>query len=148
RHRVAPQIGQLILELQQSGRLTLEAGRILHCVDVDGYAEVEYRHRDTKETRRLKVARVVNCTGHETDARKIDSPVVQSLLENRLGRVDPSLQGLDVSEDGAIIDASGRPSDKLFALGPARKGLLWESTAVPEIRGQAQGLAERLAARL
>jgi uncharacterized NAD(P)/FAD-binding protein YdhS len=62
--------------------------------------------------------------------------------------VDLSAQGLDVAEDGAIIDANGRPSDKLFTLGPARKGLLWESTAVPEIRGQAQKLAERLASKL
>jgi uncharacterized NAD(P)/FAD-binding protein YdhS len=148
RHRVAPQIGQLISELQQCGRLKIEAGRILHCVDANGLAEVEYRHRDTRETRLLKVARIVNCTGHETDARKIDSQVVRSLLENRLGRVDASLQGLDVADDGAIIDAAGRPSKKLFALGPARKGLLWESTAVPEIRVQTQRLAEQLASQL
>jgi len=148
RHRVAPQIGQLISELQQSGRLKLEAGRVLRCVDVNGYAEVEYRHRDSRETRLLKVSRIVNCTGHETDARKIDSPVVRSLLENHLGRVDASLQGLDVTEDGAIIDAGGRPSEQIFALGPARKGLLWESTAVPEIRVQAQRLAEYLASQL
>jgi len=148
RHRIAPQIGEFIRALQQSGRLKLEAGRLLRCVDVNGYAQVEYRHRDTHETRLLKVSRIVNCTGHETDARKIDYPVVRSLLENRLGRVDASLQGLDVSDDGAIIDASGRPSEKLFALGPARKGLLWESTAVPEIRVQAQRLAEFLASQL
>jgi uncharacterized NAD(P)/FAD-binding protein YdhS len=148
RHRIAPEIGNFVSELQRSGRLVLEAGRILRCVDVNGYAEVEYRHRDTRETRLLKVSRIVNCTGHETDARKIDSPVVQSLLKNHLGRVDPSLQGLDVAENGAIIDANGRPSEKLFALGPARKGQLWESTAVPEIRGQAQRLAEQLASQL
>ena len=148
RHRVAPQIGEFISDLQQRGLLQLEAGRVLRCVDVNGYAEVEYRHRDTRETRLLKVTRIVNCTGHETDARKIDSPVVRSLLENRLGRVDASLQGLDVTDDGAIIDAAGRPSGRLFALGPARKGLLWESTAVPEIRVQAQRLAEFLASQL
>ena len=148
RHRVAPQISQFIDDLQKSGRLTLEAGRVLRCVDVNGDAEVEYRHRDTRETRVLRVSRIVNCTGHETDARKIDSPVVRSLLENRLGRVDASLQGLDVTEHGALIDAAGRPSETLFALGPARKGLLWESTAVPEIRVQAQRLAELLASQL
>src|SRR5690606_25359129 len=52
--------------------------------------------------------------------------------------------GLTVSPDGALIDAEGRVSDSLFTLGPPRKGTLWETTAVPEIRVQAQQLAERL----
>jgi uncharacterized NAD(P)/FAD-binding protein YdhS len=35
--------------------------------------------------------------------------------------------------------------DFLYTVGPARKGRLWETTAVPEIRGQIAELAERLA---
>jgi uncharacterized NAD(P)/FAD-binding protein YdhS len=96
----------------------------------------------------LRVSRIINCTGHETDARKIDSPIVKSLLENDLARVDSGALGLDISTDGAVIDGSGVPSKSLFALGSVRKGLLWESTAVPEIRVQAQSLAERLAQEL
>jgi uncharacterized NAD(P)/FAD-binding protein YdhS len=34
----------------------------------------------------------------------------------------------------------------LFTLGPLRRGELWETTAVPEIRVQAQLLAKRLVA--
>jgi uncharacterized NAD(P)/FAD-binding protein YdhS len=33
-------------------------------------------------------------------------------------------------------------------VGPPRKGTLWESTAVPEIRGQAAALAHRLPERV
>lgn len=51
---------------------------------------------------------------------------------------------LDVNEAGALLDVNGRPSQLLFALGPPRKGCLWETTAVPEIRAQAAELAEGL----
>jgi uncharacterized NAD(P)/FAD-binding protein YdhS len=39
-------------------------------------------------------------------------------------------------------------SDRLYAIGPTRKGCLWETTAVPEIRVQAAELGERLAEML
>jgi uncharacterized NAD(P)/FAD-binding protein YdhS len=148
RHRLAPEIGQLLDELRQSGRLIVKAGRVLECADDDDSVTVSYRARQSTRTEVLRVSRVVNCTGHETDARKIDSPVVRSLLDHELARVDASALGLDVNDDGAVIDTSGVPSKSLFALGSIRKGLLWESTAVPEIRVQAQSLAERLAEAL
>ena len=148
RHRIAPEVGRLVDELQQQGRLILKTGRVLTCLDCEEHMEVAYRDRETASDRTIRVARIVNCTGHETDARKIDSPVLKSLLEGGLARVDASLLGLEVDEDGALIDSTGSASKVLFALGSARKGLLWESTAVPEIRGQAQALAERLTAEL
>ncbi len=148
RHRVAPEVGHRLDELRQSGRLVLQAGRVIGCVERDGFAEVTYQKRESTTTGVLKVSRIVNCTGHETDVRKVDSRLVKSLLDNHLARVDVGLLGLDVSDDGAMLDEMGRPSKSLFALGSARKGLLWESTAVPEIRVQAQCLAERLAGEL
>jgi uncharacterized NAD(P)/FAD-binding protein YdhS len=69
---------------------------------------------------------------------------VVSLLEQGLLRPDPLGMGVDVSAEGAVLDAHGEPSRVLHALGPARKGGLWETTAVPELRGQAAALAARL----
>jgi uncharacterized NAD(P)/FAD-binding protein YdhS len=43
-----------------------------------------------------------------------------------------------------VLDASGAPSELLFTLGPPLRGQLYETTAVPEIRGQAAALAARL----
>ncbi len=148
RHRLAPEVGRMLDALRQSGRLVTKAGRVLECVERDGHVEVLYRDRESTETGSLRVARIINCTGHETDARKIDSPIVKSLLENNLARVDSGALGLDISDAGAVVDSSGLPSKSLFALGSVRKGLLWESTAVPEIRVQARALAERLAHEL
>jgi uncharacterized NAD(P)/FAD-binding protein YdhS len=52
--------------------------------------------------------------------------------------------GLDVSADGAIIDKNGRVSKTLYTVGPSRKGAVWESTAVPELRLQIQKMAAHL----
>ena len=46
--------------------------------------------------------------------------------------------------DFATIDAEGNPSEFLFAIGPLMKGTLWETTAVPELRGQAMRVAQLL----
>jgi uncharacterized NAD(P)/FAD-binding protein YdhS len=56
--------------------------------------------------------------------------------------------GLDVDARGALIDYQGKPSRSLFTIGPTRKGQLWETTAVPEIRLQAEQLAEHLVGTL
>jgi uncharacterized NAD(P)/FAD-binding protein YdhS len=43
-----------------------------------------------------------------------------------------------------VLDASGTPSSTLFTLGPPLRGLLYETTAIPEIRDQAAALARCL----
>jgi uncharacterized NAD(P)/FAD-binding protein YdhS len=87
---------------------------------------------------------VINCTAPETDCRRLGDPLISNLLARGMVRPDPLFLGLDVSADGALIDQDGTTSDSLYALGPARKGSLWESTAVPEIREQARRLVEHL----
>jgi uncharacterized NAD(P)/FAD-binding protein YdhS len=74
-----------------------------------------------------------------------ESPLTRSLLAKRLVRADDLGIGLACDPDGALIDAMGNPSRQLFTLGSLRKGELWESTAVPELRVQAERLAARLA---
>ena len=72
--------------------------------------------------------------------------MLENLMRMRLVRPGPLSLGLDVSERGALIDGHGMASDFLYAIGPLRKGNLWETTAVPEIRGQISDLAGLLLA--
>jgi uncharacterized NAD(P)/FAD-binding protein YdhS len=121
RHRVAPEIGSLLSAQMRTGRMETDAGRVTqYCEDRDG-VDVTYRDRKTGELAALRVDRVINCTGP-----------------------DPLFLGLDTSDCGAVIDGRGEPSDFLYAVGPSRKGSLWESTAVPEIRDQVGDLAIHL----
>jgi len=90
------------------------------------------------------VAYAVNCTGPECNYQKLKSPLVVNLLARGLIDTDPLLLGLKAGPDGAVLDYLGRPSAQIFTLGSAAKGMLFETTAVPELRVQAKALAERL----
>ena len=54
--------------------------------------------------------------------------------------------GLDSTVTGGVVGDDGRVVPGLYAVGPPRKGTLWESTAVPEIRTQAAEVAREVTA--
>jgi uncharacterized NAD(P)/FAD-binding protein YdhS len=91
------------------------------------------------------VARVVNCSGPGADYDRIQEPLFRNLLSEGIVRPDPLRLGLDVTANRALRDRSGAISHRLFAIGPVTKGAFWEMTAVPDIRRQAELVAEYLA---
>ena len=91
---------------------------------------------------------IVIIGGGFSGCRRIESSLLASLFVQGLAKPDVLALGLDVDADGALIGHDGHLSKNLFALGPVRKGCLWETTAVPEIRRQAGDLAEHIANRL
>lgn len=52
--------------------------------------------------------------------------------------------GIETAATGAVLDTKGNESNWLYTIGTARKGTLWETTAVPELRLQAQELSQTL----
>jgi uncharacterized NAD(P)/FAD-binding protein YdhS len=148
RHRMAAEIGDTIHALLRDGQATLHAGRVSNYREFRDRAEVSFRDRKTHTKCVLRVDRVINCAGPETDCRRMDAPLIKRLLAQRIARPDALFLGLDMDANGALIDSTGTPSRLIYAIGPARKGLLWETTAVPEIREQAHQLAEHIAREL
>jgi uncharacterized NAD(P)/FAD-binding protein YdhS len=146
RHRVAPEIGAMLTAEMMTGQIQVHAGRITVYAEDHGGVDVTYRDRKTGKLVQLRLGRVVNCTGPEGDFRNVDHSLLASLLQRKMVRPDPLFLGLDVSPDGALIDANGEASEFLFTVGPIRKGNLWETIAVPEIRVQASELATLLLA--
>jgi uncharacterized NAD(P)/FAD-binding protein YdhS len=144
RHRIAPEVADAFSRMIESGQVEIQAGRVLSYSEVDDAADVTFCNRSTGATESLRVARVINCSGPETDCRKIESPLLASLFAQGLVRQDALGLGLDVAENGSLVDANGRPSERLYGIGPLRKGSLWETTAVPELRVQAEDLSECL----
>jgi uncharacterized NAD(P)/FAD-binding protein YdhS len=144
RHRLAPEIADVLSDMKAEGQVHIYAGRIIRYSEHGDVAKVSYRERAGGRKRTLKVNRVVNCTGSETDCRRIDDSLITSLFAQGLARPDPLFLGLDADEHGALADYNGTPSSSLFAVGPTRKGSLWETTAVPEIRAQTAELAEHI----
>jgi uncharacterized NAD(P)/FAD-binding protein YdhS len=144
RHRAVPEVAQSIAEQISHGQIEVHAGRITGYEEDANGVKVAYRDRKRGEANSLRIDRVINCTGPESDCRRLQSPLISALLAAGLVRPDPLFLGLDVSFDGALIGGNGIPSNSLYAIGPARKGSLWESTAVPELRGQIHKLVEHL----
>jgi uncharacterized NAD(P)/FAD-binding protein YdhS len=144
RHRIAERIAdQLMLQLRNR-QIQMHAGRITEYRESAVGVEVTYRERKSGQLTKLFVDRVVNCTGPEGDYRRISCPLVLDLMERKLARPDALSMGLDVADDGAVVDSQGSASSFLYALGPLRKGKLWESIAVPELRVQVAELASLL----
>ncbi|SDJ25672.1 Uncharacterized NAD(P)/FAD-binding protein YdhS [Nonomuraea maritima] len=140
RHRIPPASAAALADLRASGRLRLLRGSLVGAeptaaglrvrADLDGAATD------------LEVGWLVNATGPGSDVTA--DPFLGGLVASGTARPDPFRLGLDAAPDGAVLDADGRPSDHLFALGPLLRGTLYETTAVPEIRTQAAALAPRL----
>ncbi|MFM7082154.1 MAG: pyridine nucleotide-disulfide oxidoreductase, partial [Actinomycetota bacterium] len=64
------------------------------------------------------------------------------LINDGIACAGPHDMGIATDADtGQLIDSRGRLVADLYAIGTLRRGTLWESTAVPEIRVEAQRLA-------
>jgi uncharacterized NAD(P)/FAD-binding protein YdhS len=144
RHRMPPDVAALVDEMVTEKRLHLHGGRLVSLEEKDGGVELRYRDRSATEDAVVRVDRVINCTGPECDYRRMRHPLIASLLGQGLVRPDDLALGLDTDPKGGLLDAEGHSKGALFTLGPLRKGTLWETTAVPEIRVQAEELAATL----
>ena len=105
---------------------------------------MRFRPRGSATTSELEVSRIVSCRGITNDPRTSANPLVAQLLAEGYARVDPIGIGLDFNDDCALLDASGRASNRIFAAGPMSQAAFWEVIAVPDIRLQAAALAQRL----
>lgn len=147
RHRMAPNIADLIRNLVADGRLRVAAARIVDLHPDGDRTQVVLRHREDQRTETISVAAVLECTGLPDDPRYTTNPVIQSLLAGGLIRPGPLAIGLDLAEDGALIGADGEASARLYAVGPVTRGIFWESIALPDIRNQCAELAILLGQR-
>jgi uncharacterized NAD(P)/FAD-binding protein YdhS len=146
RHKLAPAVGATIEAMRAEARLAVGAGRLVSVEPVEGGAEVRFRLRGQEAVEHLRAARIVNCTGPETDIARAGEPLLYALLASGAIRQDPLRVGVDVDEACRAIGADGRASEILSVIGPVTRGRFWESVAVPDIRTQAAWVAARLVA--
>jgi uncharacterized NAD(P)/FAD-binding protein YdhS len=144
RHRCARQVLAVKERLEAEKRLICHRGHILDPHPVTNHVEVTYRPRGTQEKRTIVVRQVLSCTGPQADYRKLDDPLVRRLLERDLLAPDPLRIGAYTDQDGRLLNQAGEPIHRLYTLGSPRMGSLFESIAVPELRGQASDLAKRI----
>lgn len=143
RHRIAQPIHQRLTEAITEGKVRIQKGTILDLEDQGERVGVLFEDRKG-ERQTASGGLVINCTGPCSGFSETSVPLFQNLLERGLIRPDELDMGIDVGAEFAVIDREGRHSEFLFAIGPLMKGTLWETTAVPELRGQAMRVAELL----
>ncbi|TSA38259.1 MAG: hypothetical protein D4R63_11460 [Methylococcaceae bacterium] len=148
RHRLPPVVAERLNELVRSGQLQKHTGRIFSYQETEQGVEVLIKQRGLATATTLSVSAVVNCSGAESNYRKLNNLFVTCLLSQQSIEPDPLALGLNVGSDGALIYSDGTHSECLYTLGPPQKGMLWETIAVPEIRVQAEQLANTLLTHL
>ncbi|MCW2927385.1 MAG: FAD-dependent pyridine nucleotide-disulfide oxidoreductase [Thermoleophilia bacterium] len=141
RNRAAPEVGARLDELVASGRLEVVRGGV-----TDIRAEDDGIHARVGEAER-SFARVVSCTGPTVDVTRCNEPLLRQLLADGVVAADPHLLGIRTADDGRVLDAQGAVNSSIFTLGWLRRGELWETLAIPEIRSQAAAIAEQLSRR-
>ncbi|MEB0040877.1 MULTISPECIES: FAD/NAD(P)-binding protein [unclassified Pseudomonas] len=145
-HRSPPMGAALLAKLVKEGRLTIHAASFqgLEMLST-GQLQIRVRRRGDAEPSYIIGDALINSTGIEYDWRRVDRPLPRQLLARRLIQPGHLALGIAAKANGALLDAQGIVSKRLFSLGPPLRGMWWESTAVTDVASQAKALAERLA---
>lgn len=143
RHRMAPAVRARMDQYRAEERLEVIAGRLRESAPCQNGLEVRISLRQGGE-RRLQVERIINCTGIHEYYNVRPRRLIGALIAQGLATANDLGIGFRTDEHGALIGADQQPSAVLFTLGPPRRGDLFETTAVPEIRVQAAALAAHL----
>ncbi|NCD70565.1 FAD/NAD(P)-binding protein [Mucilaginibacter agri] len=144
RHRTPAAMYQKISNLINSGKLIPLTGRMRSAIDKGGYAEVIIADKKAGTEKFLEVERVINCTGSQIDVR-LPGTLLNNMHNNGLITADPLNIALNVDIDTCnVIDARGEKVPNIFTLGNNLKGMIWETTGIPEMRVQAVNVADSL----
>jgi uncharacterized NAD(P)/FAD-binding protein YdhS len=144
RSRIPPESKRIIEEMQVSGQLNILTGRIIDFVMENNKIIMQYRVRRSQKEKTMAFDWVVNCIGPDQDYETIDSPLIQNLIRKKWIHCDPVHLGINALPDGSVIGNDETISDDLFTIGLTLKGIVWEALAAPEIRVQAENLADKI----
>jgi uncharacterized NAD(P)/FAD-binding protein YdhS len=141
RHRMAPEIWERLRSHLRSGAVEIVRGRICRTSGQDGNTKVVVRLRGGGE-HLLEVDRIISCTGILEDYNASPRPLIRSLIDSGFASANDLGIGFRTDDHGRLT------SNKFWTIGPPRRGELFETTAVPEIRVQAESVARQLIAEL
>jgi uncharacterized NAD(P)/FAD-binding protein YdhS len=148
RHRIPLHSHDKIQQLRIDGKLHINSGKIIDIVESTESITVQYFDKKENELKVINVSRIVNCTGPETDLMNLEKSFLKNCLLKGILTQDNLKLGIKANtETFQITNSYGKPHTNLYTIGSNLKGELWESTAVNELRGQAEKLAEKLKAQ-
>jgi uncharacterized NAD(P)/FAD-binding protein YdhS len=144
-HRSPPLSAALVARLHGEGRLRIQAASFKGLQPSTGdEVTISLRRRGEQHVTEVSGAALINSSGIEYDWRRVARPLPRQLLARGLIQPGPLALGIAADGAGAVLDAQGQVSPRLFAMGPPLRGMWWESTAVTDVAIQAKALAARL----
>jgi uncharacterized NAD(P)/FAD-binding protein YdhS len=139
---MAPDVADTIDRLRRENKLQVAAGALISATADTTGIDVTLSTRGGAPTKTVRVSWVINCTGPGVQNRHSTHPILRPLLEAGTLCDDELSLGLRTDPAGRALNAAGNPLPTLLVAGTLRKSTLWESTAVPELRQQAQTIAQ------
>ncbi len=139
RHRIPAEFHAHVTAAKDAGHLHIHAARV-NGLEPDGNRVRVLLGNGKSLTGDL----VINGTGPHTKFSATNSLLMQNLLKRGMIVADDMEMGIRADEDHTVIDREGKRSSTLLAIGPLLRGTLWETIAVPELRGQARRVAETI----
>lgn len=142
RHRIPLHIHDKLQQLRIEGRLHIVSGKLIDIIENEDHIIALFYDKKQKQSVQLAVSRVINCTGPETDLLKLEDNYLKNALLNGILSQDELKLGINASPDTyEALDPVGNFQSGLYVVGSNLKGVLWESTAVSELRVQAEKIA-------
>lgn len=149
RHRIPLHIHDKLQQLRIEGRLHIVSGKLLDIIENEGNIMALYYDKKEKQTVHLVVSRVINCTGPQTDLLKLEDNYLKNALLKGIICQDELKLGINADPDTfEALDPAGQIQSGLYVMGSNLKGVLWESTAVSELRVQAEKIAEDISGKI
>lgn len=142
RHRIPERSLILLEDLKKKNKLFHHRGKL---------QEVRQRNENlsihfiaNKETKIVESSYLINCTGPDVDFKNQGSEFYQNLSTNLEIGTDQFRLGLNCTPKGILKRIDGSVFKNFYCIGSLRKGILWETTAVSDIRMQAKEIAEEI----
>jgi len=140
RHRIPPAVETIIKELVQAGQLEILSGSLKEVVPGEEQVKISYSRRQDKELVSVTAHHFLNCTGPECNFDRLKSPLTRNLLSRGIIETDGLKTGL-LSNSRLQLKSGGEIKQHLWSIGPPLKSMFFESTAIHEIRNQANALS-------
>lgn len=145
RHRVPQRYSNLLMDLHfQRKQFEVYAGEVEMINPSQNTFQVTVVQKENHTHRVLTCHHIINCMGFDFDIEKHPDSLIANLIHKGLLTKDELGMGIHISEKQNIIDDEGNTHKNIYAMGSLLRGTLFETTALREIREQANQLSKSI----
>ena len=145
RHRLPQHIHSEIEDLIKTGQLEIIGGRINNIIEtIENELDVEVLLRKQKSYKTIKASCAINCTGPQTNYETIENELYKNLIRKKIILPDTNRLGIKATISYEVLKSENTVHKNMYAIGSLLRGVLWETTAVPELKQQAYCIAQQI----